>query len=145
MRKSRLSAFTLVELMITIAIISILAVVAMRLADDQTPAVDRERSIRLANRVESDLMTTYTNMYLGRGIFTENGIIFPDIVHLSMASTGVANTYLSLSGEVISSGALLSYPFFDGDTKYLITGLTLCDSGGLNSVSFTGGMIVLGK
>lgn len=59
-------AFTLVELMIVIGIIGIMIVFVAQIAQDQTPAIDRERSSRFANAIANMLSTTYSSMYLGK-------------------------------------------------------------------------------
>lgn len=61
-------AFTLVELMIVIAVIGILVAFVLQMTQDRTPAVDREKSLRIANAVQSMLQSAYMGTYLGKGI-----------------------------------------------------------------------------
>ena len=138
-------AFTLVELMIVIAVIGLLVTFVLQIAQDRTPAVDREKSLRIANAIQSLMQGAYMSTYLGKWISSGWLIVFPEITRLTLQTGAITSEYRYASGEIIGTGVSFSAPFFEQDPRYEVIGIRVCDSMGSGSVFFTGGTVVFSR
>ncbi len=89
MYTQKYKAFTLVELMIVIAIIGILVLAAMSLVNSQN--TKQQRAIRFAELIEDTITRAKQDMVIGRGSWsgtTDKKIMIPNIQQTVIISSG---------------------------------------------------------